>query len=96
MKPIFFIFYNVRSYNHLYYYLINIYIYIIYIITEYIGNITPGIYNSDNIVTAVKTAIEATGFGGTVTVTFSKNTKARQSKFKVDFKFKVGLNSKSG
>jgi hypothetical protein len=43
-------------------------------VTEYIGNITPGIYNSDNIITAVKTAMEATGFGGTVTVTFSETT----------------------
>jgi hypothetical protein len=43
-------------------------------ISEYIASITPGIYNSDNIVTAVKTAMEATGFGGTVTVTFSENT----------------------
>jgi hypothetical protein len=41
---------------------------------EYIASITPGIYNSDNIVTAVKTAMEAIGFGGTVTVTFSENT----------------------
>jgi hypothetical protein len=43
-------------------------------ISEYIASITPGIYNSDNIVTTVKTAIEATGFGGTVTVIFSENT----------------------
>jgi hypothetical protein len=43
-------------------------------VTDYIATITPGVYNSDNIVTAIKTAMEATGYAGTITVTFSENT----------------------
>jgi hypothetical protein len=43
-------------------------------VTDFIAIITPGIYNSDHIVTAIKTAMEATGYVGTITVTFSENT----------------------
>jgi hypothetical protein len=43
-------------------------------VSDYIATITPGIYNSDNIITAIKTAMEATGYVGTITVTFSENT----------------------
>jgi hypothetical protein len=43
-------------------------------VTDFEASIIPGIYNSDNIVVAIKTAMEATGFAGITTVTFSENT----------------------
>jgi hypothetical protein len=43
-------------------------------VTEYIATITSGIYTSNDITTAIKTAMEATGYGGVITATFSENT----------------------
>jgi hypothetical protein len=43
-------------------------------VTNYTASITVGIYNSDNIITAIKIAMETTAYVGTVTVTFFEYT----------------------
>jgi hypothetical protein len=58
--------YTINSYNNLIYFTDGV--------TDFTATITSGIYNSDNIVLAIKTAIEATAIVGTITVMFLENT----------------------
>jgi hypothetical protein len=43
-------------------------------VTDYVATITPGVYDYSTILSAIKTSMEATGFGGIVTVIYSDST----------------------
>jgi hypothetical protein len=43
-------------------------------VTDYIGTILPGVYDYSTILTVIKTAMEVTGFGGIITVTYNDST----------------------
>jgi hypothetical protein len=43
-------------------------------VTDYIATMTPGVYDYSTILSEIKTAMEATSFGGVITVLYSDST----------------------